>query len=195
MTHEPAAPDPNEAAVPALPAAQRALAEAVVEIERHVASGGWDGPIRVFALVRTQAALDAQPALAGQLPAEVLAAAAADPDHLTSIEQEGLPPSEDLEGLLGAIAWPDSVDGAALTVERIVLPPEAEEGLPEDAEAAVAALLAHPQRQDVRLAIGVLRDGTAWCAVRQRAADADEAVGQGPEVVPGLVEALRATFA
>jgi hypothetical protein len=41
----------------------------------------------------------------------------------------------------------------------------------------------------------VLRDGTSWCAVRQRSADRDEAVGQGPDVVPGLVEGLRATFA
>lgn len=178
---------------PASPA-ERALADAVVEIERHVATGGWDGPVRVFALVRTQAALDVEPALAGQLPADVLAAAAASPDHLTSIEQEGLPPSEDLEGLLGAIAWPDGVAGAALTVERIVLPPEAEEGLPEDADAALAALLAHPQRQDVRIAVGVLRDGPTWCAVRQRSADRDDAVGQGPEVVPGLVDGLRATL-
>lgn len=187
-------PDTSADQPPVSPA-QRALAEAVAEIERHVATGGWDGPVRVFALVRTQAALDAEPALAGQLPPEVLAVAAADPEHLTSVEQEGLPPSDDLEGLLGAIAWPAGVHGAALTVERIVLPPEAEEGLPEDPDAALTALLAHPQRQDVRLAVGVLRDGTSWCAVRQRAADRDDAVGQGPDVVPGLVEALRATFA
>jgi hypothetical protein len=83
----------------------------------------------------------------------------------------------------------------ARRVERIVLPPEAEEGLPEDPDAALTALLAHPQRQDVRLAVGVLRVGTSWCAVRQRAADRDDAVGQGPDVVPGLVEGLRATFA
>lgn len=197
MTTTPAAPGPDDSpTTPAadLPPAQQALAEAVVEIERHVATGGWDGPVRVFALVRTQAALDAQPALAGQLPAEVLAAAAADPHHLTSVEQEGLPAGDDLEGLLGGIAWPDGVDGAAVTVERIVLPPEAEDGLPEDPEAALAALLAHPQRQDVRIAVGVLRDGTTWSAVRQRALDADGAVGQGPDVVPGLADALVATF-
>jgi hypothetical protein len=191
-------PDPTSddrpAAVPDSPA-ERALAEAVVEIERHVATGGWDGPVRVFALVRTQDALAAQPALAEQLPPEVLAAAQADPQHLTSVEQEGLPAGDDLEGLLGALAWPPTVAGAAVTVERIVLPPEAEQDLPADPEAAVAALLAHPQRQDVRLAVGVLRDGGArWCAVRQRALDADGAVGQGPDVVPGLAEALLATF-
>lgn len=182
-------------AVPDLSPATAALAEAVVEIERHVATGGWDGPVRVFALVRTAAALDAEPSLARQLPAEVLAAAAADPEHLTSVEQEGLPASDDLEGLLASIAWPDGVHGAAITVERIILPPEAEADLPTDPDAALAALLAHPQRQDVRIAAGVLRSGEGWCAVRTRAEDADIAVGQGPDVVPGLVDALRATFA
>jgi hypothetical protein len=182
-------------AVPDLSPAAAALAEAVVEIERHVATGGWDGPVRVFALVRTAAALDAEPSLARQLPPEVLAAAAADPEHLTSVEQEGLPASDDLEGLLASIAWPDGVHGAAITVERIVLPPEAEADLPADPDAALAALLAHPQRQDVRIAAGVLRSGEGWCAVRTRAEDADIAVGQGPDVVPGLVDALRATFA
>ncbi|MEV7972595.1 PPA1309 family protein [Cellulomonas sp. NPDC089187] len=176
------------------PESRSALAQAVVEIERHVATGGWDGPVRVFALVRTAAALEAEPALAHQLPPEVLAAAAADPEHLTSVEQEGLPASDDLEGLLGAIAWPPTVDGAAVTVERVVLPPEAEDSLPDDPQEAVQALMAHPDRQDVRLAVGVLRDGSAWCAIRQRALDADQAVGQGPDAVPGLIEALRATL-
>jgi hypothetical protein len=185
----------DDPAVPDLSPAAAALAEAVVEIERHVATGGWDGPVRVFALVRTAAALDAEPSLARQLPPEVLAAAAADPEHLTSVEQEGLPASDDLEGLLASIAWPDGVHGAAITVERIVLPPEAEADLPADPDAALAALLAHPQRQDVRIAAGVLRSGEGWCAVRTRAEDADIAVGQGPDVVPGLVDALRATFA
>ena len=104
MTTSPAGPGPDDRPTapqtsPAtdLAPAQRALAEAVVEIERHVASGGWDGPVRVFALVGTQSALDAQPALAGQLPPEVLSAAAADPHHLTAIEQAGRHASDDLE--------------------------------------------------------------------------------------------------
>lgn len=164
------------------------------EIEHHVAGAGWDAPVRVFALVRTQAALAAEPGLAQQLAPEVLAAARADDQHLTSIEQEGVPAAEDLERLLGALSWPTTVDGAAVTVERVVLPPGAEEDLPSDPDAALAALLAHPQRQDVRLAVGVLRDGPAWCAVRTRAHDADDAVGQGPDLVPGLVEAVRATL-
>jgi hypothetical protein len=174
--------------------ATRALADAVREIEHHVAAAGWDAPVRVFALVRTQAALAAEPGLAEQLAPEVLEAARADDQHLTSVEQEGVPAAEDLERLLGGLSWPATVDGAAVTVERVVLPPGAEEDLPSDPDAALTALLAHPQRQDVRLAVGVLRGGPAWCAVRTRAHDADDAVGQGPDLVPGLVEAVRATL-
>ncbi len=175
--------------------AGHALADAVREIEHHVAAAGWDAPVRVFALVRTQAALEAEPALAEQLAPEVLAAARADDQHLTSIEQEGLPHADDLEQLLGGLTWPPTVHGAAVTVERVVLPPGAEEDLPADPDAAVAALLAHPGREDVRIAVGVLRDGPSWCAVRTRAHDSDDAVGQGADLVPGLVEAVRATLA
>ena len=174
--------------------AGRALADAVREIEHHVAAAGWDGPVRVFALVRTQAALAAEPGLADQLDPQVLEAARADDQHLTSVEQEGLPSADDLEQLLGGLTWPPTVDGAAVTVERVVLPPGAEQDLPADPDAALAALLAHPERQDVRLAVAVLRDGPAWCAVRTRAHDSDDAVGQGPDLVPGLVEAVRATL-
>lgn len=179
---------------PALPLARAALADAVREVERHVAAAGWDAPIRVFALVRTAAALEAEPSLAGQLSADVLAGAEASPWHLTSVEQEGLPAADDLERLLAGLAWPATVDGAVVSVERIVLPPQAESGLPDDPQAAVQTLLAHPQRQDVRLAVGVLRAGPAWCVVRTRAHDSDDAVGAGPDLVPGLVEAVRATL-
>ncbi|QGQ18797.1 hypothetical protein GC089_05455 [Cellulomonas sp. JZ18] len=174
--------------------AARALADAVREIEHHVAGAGWDAPVRVFALVRTRAALASEPGLAEQLDPAVLAAAEADDWHLTSVEQEGLPDAQDLEGLLGGLSWPPTVDGAAVTVERVVLPPEAEADLPADPEQALTALLAHPARQDVRLAVGVLRDGPAWCALRTRAHDSDDAVGQGPDLVPGLVAAVRATL-
>lgn len=180
---------------PGPPGAQSALADAVREVERHVAAAGWDAPVRVFALVRTSAALAAEPSLAGQLSPQVIAGAAGSPWHLTSIEQEGLPAADDLEHLLAGLAWPEAVDGAAVTVERIVLPPGAEAGLSDDPQQAVQALLAHPQRQDVRLAVGVLRAGPAWCVVRTRAHDSDDAVGGGSDLVPGLVEAVRATLA
>lgn len=173
------------------PARQDALRLAVIDLERHVARSGWDGPTAVFALVRTAAALAQTPELAGQLPADALALAQTDPNHLTSIEQEGLPEAADLEQLLAQLAWPDSVDGAAVVVERIVVPPEAAEAADQ---MAIEELMAHPQRQDVRIAAGVLRTGESWCALRSRANDSDDNVGGAPDAVPGLLEALTATL-
>lgn len=194
VTIEPAVPAlPSDP--PVLPRPQIALADAVRDIERHVSSAGWDGPVRVFALVGTARALAASPELADQLTADVMAAAADDDTHLTSIEQEGLPPAADLEELLGGITWPSSVEGAAITVERVILPPAAEEAMPADQEAALAYLMGHPDRQDVRIAVGALRTGEGWSAIRTRAHDADDAVAMGPDLVPGLLEALRTTLA
>ncbi len=172
----------------------RALDEAVREIERHVATAGWDGPVRVFALVRTAAAIEAEPGLAGQLPPETMMRASLDPEHLTAVEQDGLPQAESLEDLLAGLAWPPSVDGAAVVVERVVLPPSAEEAMPADPTEALDYLMSHPERQDVRMAVGVLRDGVSWCALRTRAADADDAVLGSPNLVPGLVDAVAATL-
>lgn len=186
MQEDPAASPPRR---------DTALDRAVRELERHVAAGGWDGPVRVFALVLTARAMRADPSLRQQLPADVVAQADADPSHITSVEQEDLPAGDTLEAVLGRIAWPPTVDGAAVVVERFVVPPEAERGLPDDPGAALEALLAHPQRQDVRLAAAVLRDGSSACAVRTRSHDEDFAVGTGPDVAPGLVTALRSTLA
>ena len=174
---------------------ERALRLAVDDLERHVGSLGWDGPVFVFALVRTAEALALTPSLAQELPPEAVLAAAEDPEHLTSIEQDALPEAGTLEELLGQLAWPDGVEGAAVVVERMVLPPEAESAMPRDPEAGVRYLVDHPDREDVRMAAGVLRSGESWCAMRARSHDFDDAVMGSPDAVPGLVEALRATFA
>lgn len=193
-------PDPAErpeaAEGPAADAADRqdAVLRTVREIEQHVASGGWDGPVRLFALIRTAAAMDRDPALVGQLPSDVVEAATADAEHLTAVEQEDLPRTDTVEALLGRIAWPGTVDGAALVVERVVVPPEAEAGMPQDPDAALSYLQNHPQRRDVRLAAAVLRDGTQGCAVRARDHDSPDRVAVGPDLVPGLVTALAATL-
>lgn len=168
-----------------------ALRLAVIDIERHVARGGWDGPVAVFALVRTAGAVAASPELAHELPAQALDLARANPEHLTSIEQDGLPAAADLEDLLAQLAWPPEVDGAAVAVERIVVPPSAAEAGDPD----VAALMNHPERQDVRIAVGVLRSGESWCALRSKAHDNDEDVAGAPDAVPGLVAAMQATLA
>jgi hypothetical protein len=96
--------------------------------------------------------------------------------------------------MLGTLAWPPEVDGAAIALERVVVPPEAESDLPDDPERAVEHLAAHPERRDVRLVVGGLRDGESMCAVRQRRHDEDGAVAFGPDLVPGLVHALLATL-
>lgn len=171
------------------------LEAAVLELERFVARDGWDAPLRVFALIRPARAMAADPQLRGQLPPDLVAAADADPDAITSVEQEDLPEGDSVEDVLAQIAWPQTVDGAAVVLERFVVPPEAEQGLSDDPARALEQLMAHPDRQDMRLAVAVLREGPSCCAVRTRANDADHLVGLGPDVAPGLVEALRQTLA
>ncbi|MEO7060169.1 MAG: PPA1309 family protein [Lapillicoccus sp.] len=165
------------------------LSIAALDTERHVAAAGWDQAPRLFALVRTAALLLREPQLRVGMSGSDLAAGA-----LTAIEQEGLHESTNLESVLGRVAWPDDVDGCAFAVERMVVPPDAERDLPDDPDAAVTALATHPARQDVRLVVAVLRDGTSVCLLRQRAHDSDDAVATGPDLAPGLVAALRATF-
>ncbi len=184
----------HEPADHAVERVEPALESCVRELERHVARGGWDGPLRLFALVRTARAVTRDPSLRDQLPRDLLASADADATHLTSVEQEDLPEADTLEGLLAGIAWPGPVDGAAICVERIVVPPEAEQGLPADPAEATAALLAHPAREDVRMVAAVLRDGGSCCALRTRRHDDDLAVATGADLVPGLVTALRMTL-
>ncbi|KRE35680.1 hypothetical protein ASG73_13250 [Janibacter sp. Soil728] len=166
------------------------LAVAALETERHVASAGWDQNPRVFALVDTAALIAAEPQLAASLDS----AADQAPGALSAIEQEDLPRTANLESLLGRMAWPDSVDGVALAVERIVIPPGAERDLPQDPTAAVDALAEHPQREDVRLLVAVHRDGRAVCLLRQRTNDSDDRVATGEDIAPGLVHALRLTL-
>jgi hypothetical protein len=160
------------------------LRRAALEVEAHVGAEGWDQPPRLFALVPTADLIAREPALADQL--------SSDPDSITPVEQE-LDPSRELEDLLTEIEWPDAVIGCAAVIERIMLPPEAEESLPDDPDALVAAAAAHPDRQEVRLVAAVTRDGQSHSAVRAREPlEAD--LLEGPDLVPGLIEHLRGTL-
>jgi hypothetical protein len=180
-------------AVPVTAPPSQSLTRALLDTERHVATDGWDQPPRLFALVRTSALLEREPGL--RLEPGARRAAAADPDHLIAVEQEGLAPTSHLESLLGGLAWGPQVDGVALAVERLVVPPEAERDLPADPGLAVDHLANHPERADVRLVVAVLRDGQHQCGVRQRRHDQPGSVAVGPDLVPGLVAALTATLA
>lgn len=166
------------------------LTLAALDTERHVARSGWDQPVRLFALVPTIDLLEHEPHLA-----EGLATHDRIEGALSAVEQEDLPGGDGLEDLLARIAWPDQVAGCALAVERIVVPPAAERELPEDREDALRAIADHPDRADVRLLVAVTRDGSARCLLRQREHDDDNRVALGEDIAPGLVHALRETFA
>jgi hypothetical protein len=162
------------------------LEEVVLDLERHSAEAGWDAPPRLYALVETTVLHSEEPELAEQLgiPADI--------DSIAALEQPPLPGEGAVENVLATIAWPDGVSGCALVMERIVLPPEAEEEMPaEDADDWVAA---HPKREDVRVIVGVLRDGTRYSALRLRKHDEDDEVLSGPDLVPALADALAATL-
>jgi hypothetical protein len=165
------------------------LSIAALDTERHVGSAGWDQPPRLFALVPTADLLTREPQLAAGLTVSDQIEGA-----LTAIEQEDLPDTDSIESLLGQIAWPETVVGCAIVVERLVVPPEAERELPEDREAAVAELAEHPDRRDVRLLAAATRDGSSICLLRQREHDSDDRVATGSDIAPGLVAALRATL-
>ena len=190
----------------------RDLLAAALDIERHVASDGWDQPALLFALVATARIRVEQPELAARL------GVVDGGPVLTTFEQPAPPKDKELDAFLATIAWPDDIVGAAVVVERIVLPPRAEATLADRPDAAKAAR-AHPAAQDMRIVVAVTRDGQQMSVLRLRGAGAatddsggagaaadvppaatgpgvegDDSVLTGTDLVPGLAEALLATF-
>lgn len=167
-----------------------ALATAVLEIEAHSATAGWDHQARLFALVDTARLVASEPALAASMGLDD----SAQDGSFTPIEQDDLPPGQQLEHVLQQIVWPASVTGCAAVVERLVLPPEVDAEIPDDPEAAAAFAAEHPLRQEVRIVAGATRAGATYSALRLRAHDDDQSVVDGTELVPGLLELLLSTF-
>lgn len=182
-------PESTGGTPPSTPLPSTPLRLVALEVEAHVAVDGWDQPPRMYALVRTAALVEAEPGLAEQLAVPLRDA----PDGFTTIEQELPQDGRPLEDVLEGIEWPDAVDGCAVVVERIMLPPEAEADLPDDPDALVEAVAQHPERKDVRLVAAVDREGGGHSAVRARTPD-DAPLLEGPDLVPGLVHALRRTL-
>ncbi|SEQ68205.1 PPA1309 family protein [Microlunatus flavus] len=183
---------------PSMPAAPvspedrgEALVAALVELEHHVADGGWDAPPRLFALVETDALAAAEPDLARSLGLRTSADGAA-PGSLTAIEQDTFVGSGDLLGDLEGIEWPDEVFGTALATVRTFLPSSAEVDLPDDPEQAAAVVAEHPAAQEVRVVVGVDRSGSQHGVARLRS-QPDELLG-GTDLVPGLATALAHTL-
>ncbi|GAA2465671.1 PPA1309 family protein [Streptomyces macrosporus] len=191
----------NNLPIDGAPLAASPLTRAVLEIDEYVAGLGWDQPARLFALVDTDRLRAEEPALAERLGLDGEGDDAPVPASLTPVEQDELPPGVPLDEFLGTIAWPDAVAGCAMTVERLMLPPSAEASVPESlqeegAEEKLAQWVAeHPDRQEVRMTVAVLRDGARESALRLREKDSPTEVLTGPDLVPGLTDALAATFA
>ena len=158
----------------------RALQSAVLEVEAQASDIGWDQPSRLFALVRTDELAAAEPELAAELGIHDGSA-----QLLTPVEQELDEHRGPLEELLGRITWPPAVEGALAVVERVVLPPEVEDQVPDSPTEAAQFAVGHAQREDVRIAAGVLRTGESHCVLRLRSHDSDDAL---------LHEALRETL-
>ena len=170
-----------------------ALTAALAEVDRHLATGGWDQPAKLYALVKTADLLVAEPDLARRLG---LGNQPNKPE-LTSVEQESPPAGQALDQWLAGIAWPDEVAGCALAQEVVTLPPSAEAEMPPDQDSADAVRWAtnHPKRRDVRMVVGVLRDGSRSSLLRVRGTDeTPDDIVTGDELVPRLADALAATL-
>ena len=170
-----------------------ALELALLEVDQHLAAGGWDQPARLYALVKTTDLIATEPALAASLGLPAQAAAT----RLTPVEQESLPAGEPLDEWLAGIGWPPEVTGCVLTQEVITLPPSVEADLPDEADTdPVQWATTHPLRHEVRMLVGVLRDGSRTSILRVRGkAGADDDLVKGDELVPLLADALAATLA
>jgi hypothetical protein len=166
------------------------LRDAVREIEAHAATSGWDQPARLYALVPTADLLVREPALAAVMG---LNASTAD-DSLTPVEQDEVPAETPLESVLEDIMWPDEVVGCAAVVERLVLPPTADDQLPSDPAEAERFAAEHPEREEVRIVAAATRAGSTYCALRLRAHDDALSVVESPDLVPALLQLLQTTL-
>ena len=122
------------------------LESVIRDLDRHVSRDGWGQPPRLFALVDGEGGFAA-------------------------VEQPWTSSGEDLVADLGRIAWPPDVQGAALSVQRVLEPDH-----------------------DVRLTVGALRDQRVATAVRYRAHDADSDVAVGAGLAPRLERAVWDTL-
>lgn len=154
---------------------QSALELVLAELEAETGRAGWDQPARLFGLVSSDVLLHDEPELAAELGLQ--------PGTLTAIEQDGFDVERPLDQMLPLIEWPESVAGAAVVLERLVLPGDAE---PDAAGTQGQA----PGAVDVRLVVGATRDGADHAVLRVRGHDELIRQSSGEQLVPGLANAL-----
>ncbi|MBA8795613.1 hypothetical protein FHX74_003249 [Friedmanniella endophytica] len=171
----PDVPDPDD---------REALVAALVDLEHHLATAGWDAAPRLFALVRTDDLIEAEPELAR---AQGLRGSADGgfPDALTAIEQDEFRPTGDLGADLAAIVWPEAVHGCAVSLESTF------RSGPDDADPEPTT--AGSGTEEVRVVVGVTRAGSRHGLARLKSQPGELLAAD--ELVPQLVTALAHTLA
>ncbi|WP_024795480.1 PPA1309 family protein [Tomitella biformata] len=154
------------------------LGTSIREVAEFVDDTGWDQRPEMFALVPTSLLAETDPSLIHDL----------DSAGLTPIEQAALHEDIDqhpdaLGEIVSGITWPDSVVGAILVRQIVVLPP----GADADVDADPTRARRNPASQDARLYSGVLRDGRGLSLLQLRTPDGAVA----PSPVQGRVELLQ----
>lgn len=166
-----------------------ALVAALVELEHHVSRLGFDQPPRLFALADAHEVVAREPHLVEQLSLQV---DQLPPHALLAIEQDEFQPGPDLAADLARITWGEDVAGCAVTMVNTFLPSGAEQDMPDDPDAAADWVSQHPDRQEMRIAVGVLR-GDISHGVARMASHPEELLG-ARDLVPGLAAVLAHTL-
>jgi len=166
------------------------LTQVVTELDAELARHSWGQPVRLFALVDTDDLIAEEPQLAEALKLV--------PGTITSVEQDGFDQAAEVEQLLVTIGWPESVLGAAVAVERLLLPAQVEAELTDttDPSQLSQAAAAHEARVDVRVITAVTRDGGEITMLRLGAPHDYTVTGRpGERLAPELTDLLHGTFA
>ena len=90
---------------------------------RTSAADGWDQPPRLYALVPTAELIEHEPALAERLSVS----STPSPTGSRPSSRTACRPTDRSRTLLAEIEWPEAVAGCAAVVERVMLPPDAED--------------------------------------------------------------------
>lgn len=164
------------------------LGTSIREVAEFVDDRGWDQRPEMFALVPTSLLAETDPSLIHDLHSA----------GLTAIEQASLHEDIDqhpdaLGEIVSGISWPDSVVGAILVRQIVVLPP--------GSDADPTSAQRNPDSQDARLFAGVLRDGRGLSLLQLRPGEDAPTPLQGTVELlqyeglgAEMLDALRATF-
>lgn len=191
------------------------LGAALRDALAHVASDGWDRSPTLFGLVATADLARAQPGLVAADDESVLSPVVQEMPVVSATDgdDEGERYGR-LERYLSTVSWPPTVAGAALVLEIVILPPEAEAELDSAFEPLLADPWAaeqaardvantYPSSRTARLAVGALREGGTLALMHLRPDPDEKAPGPDdeppellthPELAPNLQAALAATF-